>query len=239
MIGTTDHPRTRREQDISPGCRRLDKGSSPHSQGTASPGNMPRRMVRIIPALAGNRMRTVVKRIELRDHPRTRREQCHHLPRASSRTGSSPHSQGTALQLPRRQSRLRIIPALAGNRPGHAHAVPPTADHPRTRREQLRLPLDGDLLLGSSPHSQGTDRLSLHSELLGRIIPALAGNSSLRQRAGVAAGDHPRTRREQRFAPLRFARIRGSSPHSQGTGGRGISQDPEEGIIPALAGNRP
>ena len=90
---------------------------------------------------------------------------------------------------------------------------------------------------GSSPLSRGIQQAGHQRKQTGRIIPALAGNTSPLARRPVPRPDHPRSRGEyhsvtrgERFTP-------GSSPLSRGI----PSGDPCLGyrtrIIPALAGN--
>ena len=91
-----DHPRTRREQHGASAPVTLECGSSPHSQGTVPLLSQEGDVLRIIPALAGNRSRRRSTGASRRDHPRTRREQMRNPGVVIDGEGSSPHSQGTA-----------------------------------------------------------------------------------------------------------------------------------------------
>ena len=92
-------------------------------------------------------------------------------------------------------------------------------------------------LLGSSPLSRGIPFWRFrHSRWL-RIIPALAGNTTLLFAMQIIPEDHPRSRGEYSIQRCSGSRNKGSSPLSRGIligfgtlvlGG---------GIIPALAGN--
>ena len=171
------------------------------------------------------------------DHPRTRREQTGELAICSTPLGSSPHSQGTGSQRYRRISGRRIIPALAGNSYVLSAKFNWRQDHPRTRREQKFLFRVRRHRIGSSPHSQGTVPRNLRIAETVRIIPALAGNSRWNRCSDHCAEDHPRTRREQSSTTTGPYSSSGSSPHSQGTGGREGPPPHSVRIIPALAGN--
>ena len=172
-------------------------GSSPHSQGTAFLDYVRAVLYRIIPALAGNRVFTSIFRSAPGDHPRTRREQAADGQIAVRGRGSSPHSQGTVIELYRDTVFIRIIPALAGNSPSHPHKQHPPRDHPRTRREQRSLEPIYPPTAGSSPHSQGTAMCGVRLPGAVRIIPALAGNRNAASINSRSRWDHPRTRREQ------------------------------------------
>ena len=69
------------------------------------------------------------------------------------------------------------------------------------------------------------------------IIPALAGNTTIRCSIKLRFRDHPRTRGEHIQPEMKLACIQGSSPHSRGTLLHEIVAHGQEGIIPALAGN--
>ena len=194
----TDHPRTRREQDDRRGIDRPRLGSSPHSQGTVLQQLLPQLRLRIIPALAGNSCGWSWREDTSRDHPRTRREQAVDFFHWYPVDGSSPHSQGTDENNNRSASKVRIIPALAGNRVPSSRSSRPDSDHPRTRREQNVYASQAKEQHGSSPHSQGTVRVAGSRHGYYGIIPALAGNRLLSPPLSLPARDHPRTRREQR-----------------------------------------
>ena len=133
------------------------------------------------------------------------------------RSGSSPLSRGIPCSRSQRPRRTGIIPALAGNTCCSRAGRPERSDHPRSRGEYVAADWALVRRVGSSPLSRGI-RLGPRSVTAGvRIIPALAGNTMLRDES---------------------SRVRsGSSPLS-----RGILQEPGSHlrnirIIPALAGN--
>ena len=176
------------------------------------------------------------------DHPRSRGEYQPHSRRKSGSLGSSPLSRGILKRIDDSALVRGIIPALAGNTSGLKFSgglpvnirngiIPALAgntihrvfssnagkDHPRSRGEYPDSRIMVLIYLGSSPLSRGIHRGEHKTYTVGRIIPALAGNT-----------------RPHNLLPLRY---RGSSPLSRGIrrpSGHGLSL---AGIIPALAGN--
>ncbi len=70
---------------------------------------------------------------------------------------------------------------------------------------------------GSSPRARGTDEPESPHALLGRFIPACAGNS---RQPGLEAGRetvHPRVRGEQLYQAALARPGAGSSPRARGT----------------------
>ena len=90
---------------------------------------------------------------------------------------------------------------------------------------------------GSSPLSRGIRHIGSVLPLSNRIIPALAGNTSLSAWTDGTAKDHPRSRGEYRGRDLIGVSGIGSSPLSRGILHAVVADPFPEGIIPALAGN--
>ena len=136
-----------------------------------------------------------------------------------------------------RYSKIRFIPARAGNiiqsrRRGKAGAV-----HPRSCGEHMRAMRWRIRCIGSSPLVRGTSGGPERAEKLCRFIPARAGNmhSPDRQRRYTAV--HPRSCGEH---PARFLFSNdqtGSSPLVRGTLYSGIKHAIKYRFIPARAGN--
>ena len=138
MASAQDHPRSRGEYFVTSTFASPAKGSSPLSRGIPSWCPTRPRILRIIPALAGNTAPSRRIRPLSRDHPRSRGEYRHWAylippPRDHPRSrgeyldtgelpakyiGSSPLSRGIRPRSFGRPARSRIIPALAGNTPG-------------------------------------------------------------------------------------------------------------------------
>ena len=131
----------------------------------------------------------------------------------------------------------RLIPASAGNsRPSIVRGPRPSA-HPRERGELLVGMNRAEQLRGSSPRARGTPREGLGARGVDGLIPASAGNSTLRPGRSVRHGAHPRERGElvsRRFSSMRS---RGSSPRARGTRCRSFRILVRQGLIPASAGN--
>ena len=92
---------------------------------------------------------------------------------------------------------------------------------------------------GSSPLSRGIPRLLPLLRRPSRIIPALAGNTTLFWMKSSCGRDHPRSRGEYKIAEQPARMFRGSSPLSRGIPGPPLGRLAGWGIIPALAGNTP
>ena len=153
------------------------------------------------------------------------------------RLGSSPLARGTHLTRGRAATRLRLIPARAGNtlrQPCTTCAYPA---HPRSRGEHTNLFLPLSFLLGSSPLARGTRNQRVGLAVPARLIPARAGNtpqSAAQYQASVA---HPRSRGEH-TAPMNvWDGFRGSSPLARGTHFDEIIAVASVRLIPARAGN--
>ena len=72
-----DHPRTRGEKAPVKDCRKLSRGSPPHTRGKAGVGGCTPVAGGITPAHAGKRNSVAVSGLQSRDHPRTRGEKRH------------------------------------------------------------------------------------------------------------------------------------------------------------------
>ena len=195
---------------------RVTAGSSPLSRGIRSSCSATASSSRIIPALAGNTLTGPVRAFNNKDHPRSRGEYGHHPHEGQDRKGSSPLSRGILGELLTAGRPGRIIPALAGN----TNIVGPDTgrggDHPRSRGEYFSLRPVRRCRRGSSPLSRGIHAARDYDTEHGRIIPALAGNTTSPAGRATHRPDHPRSRGEYRFRILASDSRRGSSPLSRG-----------------------
>ena len=92
-------------------------------------------------------------------------------------------------------------------------------------------------ICGSSPLARGTLRLESHRVPNLRLIPARAGNISLRGASQTPSSAHPRSRGEHRDVSG-YTRIdSGSSPLARGTYSCAPHGCPSRRLIPARAGN--
>ena len=152
-------------------------------------------------------------------------------------SGSSPLSRGIPEASNLYHRRVGIIPALAGNTSMSCVSVKRPTDHPRSRGEYyLDYPLSV-AIQGSSPLSRGIPRRRIRVRARRRIIPALAGNTSLEGALLDGLKDHPRSRGEYRFLEQTLFYTGGSSPLSRGIRVLCLFCATRIGIIPALAGN--
>ena len=195
------------------------------------------RLLRIIPALAGN---TALWSLLWRlwwDHPRSRGEYIELGLQPAEGWGSSPLSRGIPNPYSGALSGARIIPALAGNTAFQRVTTEIGADHPRSRGEYLSGAVAVLVAVGSSPLSRGILMTTATEITTARIIPALAGNTENRQDGQVTYEDHPRSRGEYPRKAAALPAHWGSSPLSRGIRGHCRERSFHEGIIPALAGN--
>ena len=154
-----DHPRSRGEYLLAALVDQVKGGSSPLSRG-----------IRLIRECFW---------IRRQDHPRSRGEYLKVLFRVWDWEGSSPLSRGIPECPGAGVLGRRIIPALAGNTPAGECRWRRGRDHPRSRGEYGQHELQFATPDGSSPLSRGIQFLGGGCVLLGRIIPALAGNTQI------------------------------------------------------------
>ena len=172
--GVAVHPRERGEQGATVRTPRNPIGSSPRARGTDSLRGFGSPRGRFIPASAGNRSSRRTPTAPKPVHPRERGEQRRTSAGVQTCVGSSPRARGTEPGQGPHVSRMRFIPASAGNRePSRCRSARPTV-HPRERGEHKSPKMLRDRFLGSSPRARGT---ALHIEILFavlRFIPASA-----------------------------------------------------------------
>ena len=195
----------------------ISAGSSPHARGTHP--RMPRRPTRspVHPRMRGERnVRNLVGR---------------HV------HGSSPHARGTLTSVPANGRNTRFIPACAGNAQSRTGGERESSVHPRMRGERQWMHAAALALDGSSPHARGTPSRRLPGVLLGRFIPACAGNALCAEVVHRLRPVHPRMRGERTAWMHPSIDITGSSPHARGTLGENKGDPVEIRFIPACAGN--
>ncbi len=131
----------------------------------------------------------------------------------------------------------RVIPAWAGNTHAGVFSWTLNAGHPRVGGEHLSAVAQGRFRGGSSPRGRGTRYPKMQRSGTGRVIPAWAGNTSRRSRAGATCSGHPRVGGEHSIADGVVIHDFGSSPRGRGTR-RDAHCHPQAGrVIPAWAGN--
>ena len=234
-----DHPRVCGERFLSGIFAASRAGSSPRMRGTLASQQHIDGVRRIIPAYAGNAPRACSTCRPVPDHPRVCGERIDGGVRPVCGHGSSPRMRGTLDRQHRTRCTARIIPAYAGNAPRWPAAWPCRTDHPRVcgERDPEFCSLCG--LYGSSPRMRGTRAGPCTGSGRGRIIPAYAGNASLRSTIPTKSADHPRVCGERSCSTRPPTTGGGSSPRMRGTPGQQGRLVVDARIIPAYAGNAP
>ena len=219
-------------------CRRWHAiGSSPRMRGKHAVAGAARRVVRIIPAHAGQTSGLTYPMPSVADHPRACGANDFISDIVASLCGSSPRMRGKPERLFVRACRPRIIPAHAGQtgeRPSNAR---PLADHPRACGANLQLVEGfGGSFFGSSPRMRGKLlNCATPVEIL-RIIPAHAGQTSTPSSLSNHCSDHPRACGANVSSDGMLSRCTGSSPRMRGKLVSRHAVDADVRIIPAHAG---
>ena len=139
------------------------------------------------------------------------------IPLINFDVGSSPHARGTPGVAERTPPPTGIIPACAGNTQGSPVPLSARRDHPRMRGEHDGLTEVDYKDAGSSPHARGTRRRRSSSRFGFGIIPACAGNTTVKAGTWCVPRDHPRMRGEHSMPDPSERKKSGSSPHARGT----------------------
>ena len=169
-------------------------------------------------------------------HPRSRGENGVLLLTHTTGGGSSPLTRGKRCGEAVGEGEGGLIPAHAGKTHAASRESLIRGAHPRSRGENLIGAVRTLVVTGSSPLTRG----KLCEEALrvagGGLIPAHAGKTHLRLRAGRHTPAHPRSRGENDHVAEFLAATPGSSPLTRGKrcGGRGFGR--ALGLIPAHAG---
>ena len=171
------HPRVCGEHCSPLLIARLRRGSSPRVRGTLVVIGRQFDCLRFIPACAGNTHRRRVHCDIESVHPRVCGEHPGRTRAAVFNDGSSPRVRGTREDLLCAGPVRRFIPACAGNTRRTEVSRRDYAVHPRVCGEHRLRPRAMVSLDGSSPRVRGTLLRGLAIRLLGRFIPACAGNT--------------------------------------------------------------
>ncbi len=145
-----------------------------------------------IPACAGNARATLGGEVRLPVHPRVCGERIDDQFLLAWKGGSSPRVRGTLLSQHRAGRELRFIPACAGNAPATCAGGFTWPVHPRVCGERRRASRGNCPCRGSSPRVRGTHRKCVVENLVGRFIPACAGNARLADINNRSIPVHPR-----------------------------------------------
>ena len=232
------HPRACGERTRSASMICSAIGSSPRLRGTASRVVLMSVIGRFIPAPAGNGAPRTRAETGLSVHPRACGERSSGIPVAASLNGSSPRLRGTDGAQADVSTACRFIPAPAGN--GLVGVRPARWAHgssPRLRGTELKPGGGWINPIGSSPRLRGTVVVHRVSGLVGRFIPAPAGNGCPPRPVPASPPVHPRACGERRSSQEGQNPSAGSSPRLRGTGSCRHLPGHCRRFIPAPAGN--
>ena len=186
------HPRRCGERGVYTSSQGGHHGSSPRVRGTPVGLLLGGGQVRFIPAGAGNASRGWRRCDRNPVHPRGCGERFHTNLFESHFLGSSPRVRGTLAAFVSRPLYLRFIPAGAGNARGSNRSAVVGAVHPRGCGERVAGEPVALVTAGSSPRVRGTQQRFELVPVVGRFIPAGAGNAVGCLRAMHHPPVHPR-----------------------------------------------
>ena len=130
----------------------------------------------------------------------------------------------------------RIIPSRAGQTSACTRRTIGNADHPRACGANHRSPRRHPYSFGSSPRVRGKHAIMFGNMLSFRIIPARAGQTSVRPHGQNPSSDHPCACGANRLSIARSTAHAGSSPRVRGKHLAGGQVYALLRIIPARAG---
>ena len=191
-------------------------GSSPLTRGKQVLSESHTAGLGIIPAHAGKTQTNKPRARGMRDHPRSRGENC---------LGEHLGGFGGG-----------IIPAHAGKTSSTESESTPATDHPRSRGENSNGSWAYPTGTGSSPLTRGKPADHQANPHRHGIIPAHAGKTWSHQRRSCRTRDHPHSRGENRSARRCAISRSGSSPLTRGKRHGRAVQPVLHGIIPTHAG---
>ncbi len=253
---SSDHPRACGANATSVMPRSMMAGSSPRMRGKRVQQGHRQSRRRIIPAHAGQTTPAPHRPPAISDHPRACGANPWRKLSAKPQCGSSPRMRGKRRPQQNPAEFVRIIPAHAGQTIYVKNTVFGGSDHPRAcgannvwdggarRRTDHPRACGANTFLstvplmrfGSSPRMRGKPVELGYGIRKSRIIPAHAGQTSIRSRPARTCPDHPRAC----GANANWIRLscppRGSSPRMRGKHVLPYSGTAQGRIIPAHAG---
>ena len=153
--------------------------------------------------------------------------------------GLSPLARGTQLDSALIITSSRFIPAGAGNTETAPAVVSCLPVYPRWRGEHSASVQAGTRYSGLSPLARGTRNIVALKEILGRFIPAGAGNTYSATFRALRAAVYPRWRGEHMKRRTNPHGVGGLSPLARGTHPHFRRYESVFRFIPAGAGNTP
>ena len=176
----------------------LSRGLSPLARGTLCRCQHCWRVIRFIPAGAGNTVPRIISLSSSTVYPRWRGEHSASLMPIIGLGGLSPLARGTRRQRIVRLPLHRFIPAGAGNTSTLSITTDREPVYPRWRGEHVGRESFDCPYIGLSPLARGTHqryRLQLTGS---RFIPAGAGNTRTARRSHTPKSVYPRWRGEHK-----------------------------------------
>ena len=150
--------------------------------------------------------------------------------------GSSPLTRGKHALSIRVRRALGLIPAHAGKTLPVSPRRSRTRAHPRSRGENMGLPIGYVSTPGSSPLTRGKRRIAAGEEFTDRLIPAHAGKTYSSAPTTRRSRAHPRSRGENARRWAHRSSQTGSSPLTRGKPDDVDGFHVGPGLIPAHAG---
>ena len=192
--------------------------------------------LRIIPAHAGQTSSTYTESSWITDHPRACGANPQIFTDKEYMIGSSPRMRGKLRPVTARPSRIRIIPAHAGQTVSAVAQHNTLPDHPRACGANDHKRATHVCSSGSSPRMRGKRAGGKHDGRRVRIIPAHAGQTIISAQLMSVPPDHPRACGANEPVVSTMAGASGSSPRMRGKRSRSVSGLFRCRIIPAHAG---
>ena len=175
-----DHPRACGANFVTSLLLSSRDGSSPRMRGKPEHADRGLRHGRIIPAHAGQTWQGNLCGWTRQDHPRACGANMQDLWQKTSEFGSSPRMRGKRRGQRHRGSRLRIIPAHAGQTGCPDGSLMIFSDHPRACGANSLVVEGAEFDAGSSPRMRGKLAYRCLAHAPERIIPAHAGQTAHR-----------------------------------------------------------
>ncbi len=215
----------------------LSRGLSPLARGTLCRCQHCWRVIRFIPAGAGNTVPRIISLSSSTVYPRWRGE---HVGRESfdcPYIGLSPLARGTHQRYRLQLTGSRFIPAGAGNTGKTNIGVRVVPVYPRWRGEH-KIHIDKHrVCIGLSPLARGTLYYNRWTRYGARFIPAGAGNTNMGSAVNEIKTVYPRWRGEHEAISKTPAIAAGLSPLARGTRCSVNIDGDVTRFIPAGAGN--
>ena len=181
MVGRTQrmgaHPRSRGENKDALAAVKGTAGSSPLTRGKPLERFTTWARDGLIPAHAGKTGASLMIRIALRAHPRSRGENLPFPSPSHARAGSSPLTRGKQNTCLGVGPAHGLIPAHAGKTRTISWCAGAPWAHPRSRGENPTVPVRAGPVAGSSPLTRGKPVIRADLFADARLIPAHAGKT--------------------------------------------------------------